>query len=313
MIVRITRLLILLQAGIAAGFFLLALKVLHIDNLWLDLIFGIAAVFLLRLTITANNFYFAWAYRSETPAAFRLNWQQRCRLFLREFRATLFSSSWAMPFCTFKKRIAKNSINLPVLLIHGYGSNSGYWHAMSKMLVQANITHYALDMEPVFGAIEAYTSLIHDAMETICADTDHDKIIIVAHSMGGLAARAYLRSHGSSRIAKIITLGTPHHGTGLANFGFGINVRQMRWNGNGRHGKSSTWLRQLAEYEDGTTAPLFVSIYSHHDNIISPQTSPFLPGAKNIEFHGIGHVALAIDPTIQTEVIKEIRIASQSM
>lgn len=311
MIVRITRLLILLQAGIAAGFFLLAFKVLHINNLWLDLIFGIAAVFLLRLTITANNFYLAWTYRSETPAAFRLNWRQGCRLFLGEFSATFSSSSWTMPFCTFKNRMAKNSTSLPVLLIHGYGCNSGYWHAMSKMLMRENITHYALDMEPVFGAIEAYVPIVRDAVETVCADTGHGKIIILAHSMGGLAARAYLRSHGSNRIARIITLGTPHHGTGLANFGFGINVQQMRWNGNGRHGKSSTWLRQLAEYEDGTMPPLFVSIYSHHDNIISPQTSSFLPGAKNIEFHGIGHVALAINPTIQTKVIEEIRLASQ--
>jgi hypothetical protein len=54
---------------------------------------------------------------------------------------------------------------------------------------------------------------------------------------------------------------------------------------------------------------LFVSIYSHHDNIIAPQTSSRLPGATNIELCGIGHVALAPHPAVQARVIDEIRRA----
>ncbi len=40
--------------------------------------------------------------------------------------------------------------------------------------------------------------------------------IIVAHSMGGLVSRAYIASGG--QITKLVTLGTPHTGTALANF-----------------------------------------------------------------------------------------------
>lgn len=40
--------------------------------------------------------------------------------------------------------------------------------------------------------------------------------IIVAHSMGGLVSRAYVASGGL--ITKLVTLGTPHSGTALANF-----------------------------------------------------------------------------------------------
>jgi hypothetical protein len=85
----------------------------------------------------------------------------------------------------------------------------------------------------------------------------------------------------------------------------------MRWLGASNVRLSSNWLHQLAESEDDNSRALFVSIYSHHDNIISPQTSSYLPGAKNIEVHGIGHVALAIDPTIQAKVIEEIHLTSQ--
>jgi triacylglycerol lipase len=144
----------------------------------------------------------------------------------------------------------------------------------------------------------------------LCSETGHQQIVIVAHSMGGLAARAYLRSHGTRRIAKVITLGTPHHGTALARFGFGANTVQMRWTVVEQEALCSPWLRMLTTAEGEGVYRLFVSIFSHHDNIVSPQTSAYLTGAKNIGLHGIGHVALAFHPLVQSLVIDEIRAAS---
>jgi hypothetical protein len=51
---------------------------------------------------------------------------------------------------------------------------------------------------------------------------------------------------------------------------------------------------------------LITSIYTHHDNIIAPQTSSVLPGARNIEFGGVGHVALGSNPRILAAVMREI-------
>lgn len=217
------------------------------------------------------------------------------------------SSSWTMPFHTFSRRIVANPATPPVLLIHGYGCNSGYWHAMSKALIRANITHYAINLEPVLGGIDEYVPKIHEAVEHICRENGGSKTVIIAHSMGGLAARAYLRDHGSRRIARVITLGTPHHGTALARFGIGLNTRQMLWTLGEQECLSSAWLRKLAASEDESVYRLIVSIYSHQDNIVSPQTSSHLNGARNIEFHGIGHVALASHALIQAQVIREIR------
>lgn len=307
MIIRITRILLVLQLLAAAGIAIAVVKVLHVDNTAITLFTGIVAILLLRLAITANNFYQSWRFRSETPPAHRLNWQQACKLFFGEYRATMISSSWTMPFRTFEKRTAPNPAGLPALLIHGYGCNSGYWHPMSKALLQAGITHRTIDMEPIMGGIDEYVPLIHQAAQTLCAESGSAKVILVAHSMGGLAARAYLRKYGAHQIAKVITLGTPHRGTGVARFGIGLNCRQMHWTADGQEGIASKWLRELQAGESSETRALFVSIYSHHDNIIAPQTSSHLRGAKNIELHGIGHVALASDPSVQALVIDEIR------
>jgi triacylglycerol lipase len=310
MVSRITRLLLALQFLIVLAIVALSVYAWRIDSLIPALLLGFGLVVLVRLFITANNFFITWRYRSKTPDDRIIGWRDACRLFLEEFRASMLSSSWTMAFHRFAKRPAENPAGLPVLLIHGYGCNSGYWHPLSKALAKARITHYAVDLEPVFLEIDGYVPLIRDAVETLCADTGQEKIIIVAHSMGGLATRAYLRDHGSERIAKVITIGTPHRGTGLANFGAGPNSRQMRWTGDAQTGSPNEWLRTLAASENDAIRSLFVSIYSHHDNIVSPQTSSHLAAATNIEFHGIGHVALGFHPAIHQCVIEEILGAS---
>jgi triacylglycerol lipase len=312
MIARITRILLLTQAIFAIAICVLAIKLWAVTNPVIAVLLGLTAVLAFRFAITINNFYLAWRFRSPVPDGFDLNWRQTVRLILQEFRATMWTSSWSMPFQSFDKRVASHPKGLPVLLVHGYGCNSGYWKSMSKALTRAGITHYAIDLEPVFASIDDYASVVHKAVETLCAEAGSEKVVIVAHSMGGLAARAYVRDHGGAHVAKIVTLGTPHRGTALAHHAVGINTEQMRWSPEGEHGVSSEWLQQLREQEDKATRALFVSIYSHHDNIISPQTSSHLPGAKNIELHGIGHVALALATRVQAIVIDEILKASQA-
>jgi triacylglycerol lipase len=306
MVVRITRILILLQI-FAAVVFTYAIETLHVGSMPLAAIYGVGIILALRMLITANNFFIARFYRSNAPDPLHLGWRQGLRLFFNEFKATMLSSSWTMPFHSFSKRCVDEPIGLPVLLIHGYGCNSGYWHALSQALLQARINHYGIDLEPVLSDIDSYVPHVHGAIEAMCEETGSGKIVIVAHSMGGLVARAYLRDHGSTRVEKVITLGTPHRGTGLANFGIGGNSKQMRWTGSAKKGTCSDWLRQLEETETDAIRALFVSIYSHHDNIVSPHTSACLAGAVNIGFNGIGHVRLAFDPAVQARVLDEIR------
>ncbi|WP_151446919.1 alpha/beta fold hydrolase [Lacisediminimonas profundi] len=308
---RATRVLLVLQACAVLGIYIAAIRFLDVNSPFLALVGGIACVLLLRLLIVGNNFVLAVFYQSPTPPEHRLGWTGLLRLFFHEYASSMASSSWTMAFRSFDKRAFSNPAGLPVLLIHGYGCNSGYWHAMSRVLVHARITHYAVDLEPVFSDIDGFVPQVHEAVQRVCRETGAAQIILLAHSMGGLVARAYLRDHGSEHIRKVITLGTPHQGTGLANFGLGPNSRQMRWTGRADKGQASQWLQRLEAREDKQRRSLFVSIYSHHDNIVSPQQSSRLPDATNIEFNGIGHVALGMSPAIHQAVVAEILRASQ--
>lgn len=304
MIARITRWLLLVQLVFAAG---VAYCVFAITtSIVIAVATGIACIIVVRLLICANNFHISWRHGSPTPVAYQLSLAQKFRLFFGEFNASINVSSWRMPFFQIASYQAQHSDSPPILLVHGYGCNGAYWWSLSRILKQAKLTHTAIDMEPPLADIDDYVESIDRAVNLLHAANGKRHIIIVAHSMGGLAVRAYLRRHGSARIAKVITLGTPHHGTYLANFAPGINSRQMSISRQGAETIPSAWLQQLADDENDASRALFVSIYSHHDNIIAPQISAQLSGAKNIEFGGIGHVALAFEPQIQTAVLDEI-------
>ncbi len=311
MVQHMTRRLLLLQL---LGWLALCAATVHwLHQPWPVAALGASVTLLAaRMAITINSFVLAWRFRSDTPTAHRLNTAQMAKLFFIEFASSLWSSSWAMPFQCFTDGGVTAGNGLPVLLVHGYGCNSGYWHALHRAMTRDGIGHHAIDLEPVFGDIEEYVPLVQHAVDDLCRKSGQDRIIIVAHSMGGLAARAYLRMHGGAKIARLITIGTPHHGTAIANFGIGMNCRQMHsrsTKGDGQY-VPSLWLRKLDEGEGIATRASIVSIYSHHDNIVAPQTSAHLDGARNIAFEGIGHVAMALHPKIHACVIDEIRLAS---
>jgi triacylglycerol esterase/lipase EstA (alpha/beta hydrolase family) len=301
------RLLLLVQVASALAIAAAASSALGM-NRWAALALGIGAVALVRLAIFSNNFVMSARSASATPAEFRLGAAGWLRLFGEEFAASMLQSSWSMPRAAPRQVIHPGSARPPVLLLHGYGCNSGYWDHLTPLLDAAGISHATLDLEPITCGIDDYAGPVERAVESLCAATGAPKLVIVAHSMGGLVARAWLRKHGAARLARVITLGTPHHGTCLASFGVGRNAAQMRRAGC-PEGLESEWLRDLAAGESAATRALLTSIYTHHDNIISPQTSSFLAGAHNIPMGGVGHVAMGRNRRVLAQVMREIASA----
>jgi triacylglycerol esterase/lipase EstA (alpha/beta hydrolase family) len=303
---RLLQLILALQ-GIGAVLVALALHRWLGAAPWQAVLLALACVVLVRLAISANNFAMSARFASPTPAAFKLGASARLRLFAEEFKASMLASSWFMARGGAATRIYPDSSSLPVLLLHGYGANSGYWAHLAPLLDAARISHATVDLEPVTGDIDGYVPLVEQAAQALCAAAGRAQVVVVAHSMGGLVARAWLRRHGSARAARVVSLGTPHHGTSLARLGLGANAAQMRGAG---PGAESAWLRELGESESPAVRALITSIYTHHDNIVAPQTSSFLPGARNIEFGGIGHVALGSNARVLALVMREIAAAS---
>ena len=66
------------------------------------------------------------------------------------------------------------------------------------------------------------------AIYEVLQKTGRDKVILMGHSMGGLAAREYLQNpvnwqaDGTHHVAKLVTSGTPHGGSNSSSFGLGV-------------------------------------------------------------------------------------------
>jgi triacylglycerol esterase/lipase EstA (alpha/beta hydrolase family) len=292
---------LLLQAGAVAGIACLAHRA---GAAWpLAIVAALGVLALVRVLITANNFVLTRRFSSTTPSEFEVGAGGRLGLFAEEFMATLLQTSWFMPRASAQERIYADSPCAPLLLLHGYGCNSGYWAHLTPRLDAQHISHASLDLEPIMGAIDDYVPLVQRAVDSLCAQTGAPGVIIVAHSMGGLVARAYLRVHGADRLIHIFTLGTPHHGTSLARMGVGKNAAQMR---RGPADEGSGWLRALAASETPAARALITSLYTHHDNIVAPQTSSVLPGSHNIAFGGVGHVAMGRNRRVLDCLMQEL-------
>lgn len=78
------------------------------------------------------------------------------------------------------------------------------------------------------SAIVKQGAALSEAIKRVLQVSGKDKVILMGHSMGGLAAREYLQnpsiwqSDGRHHIAKLVTTGTPHGGSNSSSFGVPI-------------------------------------------------------------------------------------------
>ena len=183
-----------------------------------------------------------------------------------------------------------------VLLVHGYVCNRGLWWLMRRRLRARGIAGATIDLEPPFGGIDGFAKQLHARVEALVSETGADRIVLVGHSMGGLVARAYLRRHGPARVARLITLATPHHGTQLAYLGAGRNSREME--------PDSAWLRALASGEQLAVPTL--SIWSARDELVVPQDSARLAGAREAVMPALGHLSMVVSPAAFAVIAAEL-------
>ncbi|MDB5965279.1 MAG: alpha/beta fold hydrolase [Polaromonas sp.] len=182
-----------------------------------------------------------------------------------------------------------------VVFIHGFFCNRGLWTPWLEQVKAGGHAFVAVNLEPVFGSIDDYAPQIEAAVAEVTRVTGLPPLL-VCHSMGGLAARAWLKiGRAEARVHHVVTIGTPHRGTWLARFGHGHNGRQMRL--------SSPWQAQLDQDMPAGRHALFTCWYSNTDNIVFPASAATLPGADNRLVRGAAHVQMAFLPVVMDQTL----------
>jgi pimeloyl-ACP methyl ester carboxylesterase len=187
-----------------------------------------------------------------------------------------------------------------VVFIHGFFCNRGFWNPWLKRLQGSGHAFIAVNLEPLFGSIDDYIPQIDAAVAQVTQATGLVPLV-VCHSMGGLAVRAWLREmKAEARVHHIVTIGSPHRGTWLARFGHGQNGLQMRL--------LSDWQKQLDHGMPAGRHALFTCWYSNADNIVFPASMATLSGADNRLVRGVAHVQMAFVPQVMDATLSMLQI-----
>jgi pimeloyl-ACP methyl ester carboxylesterase len=180
----------------------------------------------------------------------------------------------------------------PILLLHGMIDNRAIFTRLTRRLRAHGYRRvHSLNYSPATNDIRVAAESLAREIESLVAQSGHERVHLVGHSLGGLIARYYVqRLGGDARVGTLVTLGTPHHGTLAAHLVPARLGRQLR--------PGSELFRELDLPAPGC-ATRIVAYWSNLDQLIVPHDNARLDHpdlrARNVLVHGVWHLSLPID------------------
>ena len=215
-----------------------------------------------------------------------MNWIRAMALELCGWLYSLILAPWA--FSKAFLRPVGASSGTPILLVHGYLHCGSVWAYFRQRLTKAGFGPiYTINLTPALGSIPDYAQQIHAKAEAIAKETGSAKLILIGHSMGGLACGWYATCVASpQKELTLISIGSPWDGTHLARFALGPNAKQMRIH--------SPFLRDLQHHLAQRPELLRYYIATPNDQIVLPWKSTLLGShpERRAVIEGVGHLSL---------------------
>jgi triacylglycerol lipase len=181
---------------------------------------------------------------------------------------------------------------VPVLLVPGWADTAEDVAVLGERLRAAGwpADHVlAVTFAHPTGSNREHAREIAVAVDSLLARTGATEVDVIAHSMGGLATRAYLREE-PAKVRRVVFLATPHRGTWAAYFAFG--------EGRGEMLPGSAFLRELnadPPVPPGVEAFTVRTLLETH---VLPGGSATLPGVPDWTVCCDTHWSLKRDPAV---------------
>jgi triacylglycerol lipase len=178
----------------------------------------------------------------------------------------------------------------PVLLIHGWGSSPATFRTMEARLVRDGRSVYAIALPGQDNIVNAR------AIRAFVAAHHLRRVDVVAHSMGGLSSRWWIKFlRGSISIDRYVSLGTPQYG-----------IRPtcvLPLDEGGQMCPDSAFLRRLNAGDDTGGPTRYTSIASRTDGIVPVASSRLDGGACLVTDRGVTHRELLTDGRVYRQVV----------
>ena len=204
----------------------------------------------------------------------------------------------------------------PVLLVPGYGGSTASLQPLADRLAAEgrDATVVAVPGNGT-GDLVAAADVLGEAAEATLERTGADSVDVVGYSAGGVVARLWAADGGADVARRIVTLGSPHHGTSLADLAGSAApdqcpeaCRQMT--------TGSPLLARLNAGDETPEGPAWVSIWTEQDQTVTPPESARLEGAIELSVQSVcagarvSHGDLPRDPLVQAMVLEQLGVAA---
>lgn len=196
-----------------------------------------------------------------------------------------------------------SAVATPVLLVHGMVDNRSIFTLLRRSLRRCGFGQVrTLNYSPFTSDVRTAAAALGRAVESLCAESGHDQVHVVAHSLGGVVARYYVqRLGGDERVHTLVTLGTPHRGTSSARLLPLRLCRQLR--------PGSDLLAELDLPAPGCRTR-FLAVWSDLDQLIYPKQNASIDhpdlDARSVLLRGVGHMSLPMHPRVARVVTRAL-------
>ncbi|MEX2027961.1 MAG: alpha/beta hydrolase [Candidatus Curtissbacteria bacterium] len=175
----------------------------------------------------------------------------------------------------------------PVILLAGI---SNTWRSLKKIGDKVSLEGHPVYIVPQLGRNFRDIKSIAEIIEEIIKENRLEKVIIVAHSKGGLVGK-YLLIH-DKRVKKLIAIATPFSGSGLAKLVPHKAFRELL--------PTSQIIADINSHDEVNNC--ITCIIPSYDNHV-PKGGSFLKGAKNIKVEISGHHKILFSKELFQEVL----------
>lgn len=188
----------------------------------------------------------------------------------------------------------------PVVFVHGLAGSPGNFLPMRTWFRARGRGRTVAVALPPNCSVEVLGAVLADALVAAADLTADRRVDVVAHSLGGLVARAALvelerrRRQGrpGCAVGVLATLGTPHAGSHLARYANTVTTNDLK--------PGSALLARLdaqLPWRGPPEQPRLVSFWSRADVIVLPAEQATVDGAQNVELAGLSHHGLLLRPS----------------
>ncbi len=200
----------------------------------------------------------------------------------------------------------------PVLLVPGYGGSTRSLEPLAARLGAEgrDATVVTLPGNGT-GDLADSAAALDEAADAALARTGADTVDVVGYSAGGVVARLWVADGNAGVTRRVVTLGSPHHGTTLVDLAADLAPDRCP-EGCRQLAPDSELLAELNAGDETPPGPTWVSLWTAQDETVTPPESARLDGALNLTVQSVcaqaqvGHGDLPRAPLVQEMVVAQL-------